>query len=113
MAELCGSTEGAGVHPSPADRPLTGGVERRLQQERTEPTADEFGDQPEIAELGLLRRRRIELEIAGRHAARVQHENLGGRRPVASGQGGIANETEPVPPAARADGFVAISVERT
>src|SRR3954451_8640401 len=61
--------EGAGVHPQPIDRPGPGPVNRRLQQKRTEPPADEFRDQAEIGQLGLARLGRIQLEIAGRNAS--------------------------------------------
>src|SRR5947209_1282215 len=78
MAERLRMIEGPGMHPKAADRPLPGAVGRRLQQKRPEPAADEFRDQPEIAQLGFLRHRGIELEIAGRNAAEVKHEDLGG-----------------------------------
>src|SRR5438132_11706180 len=58
--------EGAGVHPQPIDRPGPRPVDRRLQQKRTEPPADEFRDQAEIGQLGLARLGCVQLEIAGR-----------------------------------------------
>ena len=53
--------EAAGMHPEPLDRPRPGPVDRRAQQEGPETAPDEFGDQPEIAQLGFRRRSRIEL----------------------------------------------------
>src|SRR5687767_11267899 len=69
IAERPRVVEAAGVHPKPADRERPGLIERGAQQERAEAAANELRDEPEIAQLGLVRRRRVELEIPGRHAA--------------------------------------------
>src|SRR2546423_7169684 len=70
--------EGAGVQPEPVDRSGPSPVDRRLQQKRTEPAADEFRDQAEIGQLGFARIGCVQLEIAGRNAANIENEDLGG-----------------------------------
>src|SRR5947207_1630169 len=78
IAEGSRMIEGAGVHPQPIDRPGPRPVDRRLQQKRTEPPADEFGDQSEIGQLRLARIGCVQLEITGRNAADIENEDLGG-----------------------------------
>ncbi len=77
MAERLRVVVAARVYPQPPDRSRPGPIDRRPQQKRAEPAADEFRNEAEIAQFGFVRRRRVELEIAGRHPADIEHEDLG------------------------------------
>src|SRR5215469_14831054 len=68
--------EGRSVQPETVERPRPSLVDGRLQEVWAEPAANEIGDQAKIAEFSFARRRRIELEKSGRHAAYIQHKDL-------------------------------------
>src|SRR5580765_2347919 len=89
--------EGPGVDPEAPDRALPGPVDRRPQQERPETAPDEFGDQPEIAQLGLLRRRGIQFEIAGWDAADSEDEDFGRGLPDLGAERAVGGEPALVP----------------
>ena len=104
--------EGSGVHPEPIDRPSPRAVDCRLQQKRAEPPPDELRDQPEIGQLGLARISRIELEVAGRNAADIQNENLGGVLGDLGSQGLVVEQPSLVPQPRRPDRLIEVAVER-
>src|SRR5207249_8681357 len=69
--------EPARVHPEPRQRPLPCAVDRRAQQEGAKAAPDKFRDEPKIAQFALLRRRRVQLEVAGRYTTDMEDKDLG------------------------------------
>ena len=55
--------EGRGMKPKAVERSRPGLIDCRLQQVGAEPTPDKVGNEPEITEFRLARRRGVELEL--------------------------------------------------
>src|SRR5439155_9425711 len=87
-------------------------VDRRTQQKGAKAPPDKFRDEPEIAQFALLRRRRVQLEIAGRYTADIEDKDLGCRLVDLGGERVVAKQPALVPQPRRPDGFVEITIER-